>query len=98
VAVVFLPTPMRKHADGAVSIDVPGATLRELIDNLDARYPGLKAQLIDPELEGRVIRSLSAIVDGEAADMGLRTRIDEGSEVHFLAAIAGGAPSEEAAR
>jgi molybdopterin converting factor small subunit len=90
VAVVFLPTPLRKYVGGATSVQVPGATLRQVIEALEVTYPGLREQLVDPELEGRVIRSLSAIVDGEPIDLGLRTTVDENSEIHFIPAIAGG--------
>ena len=92
MAVVFLPTPLRKFIGGEPSTQAAGATLRQLIDDLEAHYPGLKERLVDPELDSRVIRSMSAIVDGEVADMGLRTRVGEDSEVHFIPAIAGGSP------
>lgn len=90
MAVVFIPTPLRKDVGGRQSVDVPGGTLREIIEGLDAISPGIRDKLIDPELEGRVNRSYSAIVDGEAADLGLRTSVRPDSEVHFIPAIAGG--------
>ena len=90
MAVVFLPTPLRKRFDGQQSVEVPGSTLRQIIEALDARSPGVRELLVDPELEGRVNRSYSAIVDGEAADLGLRTAVRDDSEVHFIPAIAGG--------
>lgn len=64
--------------------------MREIIAALDQISPGIAAQLVDPELEGRVNRSYSAIIDGEAADMGLRTSVGKDAEVHFIPAIAGG--------
>ena len=93
MAVVFIPTPLRKFADGQTSVDVPGATLRELIRNLDDRFPGLQERLINPEDEDRIMPGLTAIVDGEPINMGLRTKLDEQTEVHFLPAIAGGTSS-----
>ena len=90
MAVVFLPTPLRRDIGGQQSVEVPGASLRDIIDQLNAVSPGLREKLIDPELEGRVNRSYSAIVDGEAADLGLRTAVRPDSEVHFIPAIAGG--------
>jgi molybdopterin converting factor small subunit len=82
--------PLRKFIDGRPSTPAKGTTLRQIIDDLDATYPGIKELLIDPELESRVIRSMSAIIDGEMADLGLRTEVGENSEVHFIPAIAGG--------
>jgi molybdopterin synthase sulfur carrier subunit len=92
VATVFLPMPIRRRIGGEPSLVVEGATLRQVINNLEERIPGIREELIDPELDDRVIRTISAIIDGEAADMGLRTTVGENSEVHFLPAIAGGAP------
>jgi molybdopterin converting factor small subunit len=91
MAVVFIPTPLRKYANGQTSMTVPGSTLRELIRNLEERFPGLRVHLIDPEDEDRMMPGLAAIVDGEPINMGLRTKLDEQTEVHFLPAIAGGA-------
>ena len=84
--------PIRRRIGGEPSLVVEGATLREVINNLEEHIPGIREELIDSELEDRVIRTISAIIDGEAADMGLRTTVGKDSEVHFLPAIAGGAP------
>ena len=96
MATVFLPMPIRRRIGGEASLVVEGATLRQIINNLEERIPGIREELIDPELDDRVIRSISAIIDGEAADMGLRTTVGENSEVHFIPAIAGGAPRSRA--
>jgi molybdopterin synthase sulfur carrier subunit len=92
MATVFLPMPIRRRIGGDPSLQVEGTTLRHIINNLEERFPGIREELIDPELDDRVIRNISAIIDGEAADMGLRTTVAENAEVHFLPAIAGGAP------
>jgi molybdopterin converting factor small subunit len=92
MATIFLPMPIRRRIGVEPSLQVKGETLRQIINNLEERFPGIREELIDPELDDRVIRSISAIIDGEAADMGLRTTVGENAEVHFLPAIAGGAP------
>ena len=92
MAVVFLQTPLRRFIGGQSSVEAPGRTLRELIDNLEARYPGIKEHLVNPEESGKLALGLAAVVDGEPTNMGLLTALDESSEVHFLPAIAGGAP------
>jgi molybdopterin converting factor small subunit len=92
MATIFLPMPIRRRIGVEPSLQVRGETLRQIINNLEERFPGIREELIDPELDDRVIRSISAIIDGEAADMGLRTTVGENAEVHFLPAIAGGAP------
>ena len=90
MAVVFLPTPLRRYIGGVACVEVPGATLRQLINNLEARYPGLREHLLHPEDSDRLMMGLAAIVDGEPTNMGLLTTLNERSEVHFLPAIAGG--------
>ena len=72
-------------------MEVPGATLRAIVRNLNERYPGIVDSLVNPDDTDRLMPGLGAIVDGEPANMGLLTPIDERSEVHFIPAISGGA-------
>ena len=92
MATVFLSIPLRRYTNGEASIEVPGATLRALVRNLNERYPGIVEALVNPEESDRLMPGLAAIVDGEPANMGLLTPLDEQSEVHFIPAISGGAP------
>jgi hypothetical protein len=82
---VFIPLALRSLADGRESIDVAGSTVREVVNNLE---PALRAELLD----GSKLKSnLAVAVDGAVAPMGLLERVEPGSEIHFVAAIAGGA-------
>ena len=64
----------------------PVATVRQLVNNIDQQFPGLKALLYDDE-EDDIMPGLAVIVDGEASQLGLLERVAETSEVHFLPAI-----------
>ena len=78
---------MRELTDGRAQVEVHGQTVRELIEQLDRDYPGIGDRL----REGSRLRSGVAVsVDGVISPEGLRTRLEPGSEVHFLPAIAGG--------
>ena len=88
---VFIPTILRKYAGNATTAQVPGSTLRDLVDNLEARHPGLKAHLVDPDGPDALIPGLAAVVDGEATILGLRQPLRPDSEVHFIPAVGGGA-------
>ena len=44
---VAIPSLLRNLTNGKESITVPGATIREVIDNLETRYPGMKARLCE---------------------------------------------------
>ena len=87
---VFIAMPLRRFTGGETTVRLPGATLRELIEELESRFPGVKARLVDADDPDRLTPGLSAIVDGEATVLGLRQRLEPDSEVHFLPAIAGG--------
>lgn len=81
---------LRKYIGGNTSIEVEGGTLRQLINNIDSQYPGIKAFLINHDDTTRLARGLAAVIDGEPTNMGLLTPLESHSEVHFLPAIAGG--------
>lgn len=91
MAVVYIPLPMRAYAGGEAQLEAPGATLRALVRNLDARCPGLGERVVHPDDPDRLMPGLAAVVDGEPTNMGMLTPLAPDSEVHFLPAIAGGA-------
>ena len=87
---VFIAMPLRRFTGGLATVQMTGATLRELVENLEASFPGVKARLVDEDDPDKLPPGLSAIVDGEATVLGLRQPLGPDSEVHFLPAIAGG--------
>ena len=87
MATVFIPSLMRELAGGQDMIDVPGATVRQVIDNLEKACPGFKVRLVS---NNRVKGNISVAVDGEVTPLGLLEKVGETSEVHFLPAIGGG--------
>ncbi len=91
MAIVYIPLPLRAYADGESKLEAPGATLRALVRNLDARCPGLRERVVHPDDPDRLMPGLAAVVDGEPTNMGMLTPLAPDSEVHFLPAIAGGA-------
>lgn len=87
MATVFLPYALRKYADGAERVEVPAKTLRELVDNLEAAYPGTREYLIEDD---RLKPGLAAIVGHVATRRGLLQKLEPDTEVHFITAISGG--------
>jgi molybdopterin converting factor small subunit len=84
---VWIPALMRNLTQGHTSVQVPGQTLHELIDALEAKHPGLRARLCD----GDAIRpGISVIINSQISREGLSASVNESSEVHFVPAIAGG--------
>jgi len=78
---------MRELTDGLEQVTVPGEKVRQLVDALDARYPGTKARLVE---DGALRRGIVLTVDGVANRQGLRAEVKPDSEVHFVPAIGGG--------
>jgi molybdopterin synthase sulfur carrier subunit len=87
MAVVWIPALLRELTGGQESVTVPGETVRQVIENLERAYPGIEARLCE---DGRLRPNVSVAVDGRVSRQGLRQRLAETSEVHFLPAISGG--------
>lgn len=86
---VWLPPRMHPLIGGRQQVTIPGATVRQLINNLERQYPGTRQLLMDEEQDD-LMPGVAVIIDGETGLMGLLERVAETSEVHFLPAIGGG--------
>jgi molybdopterin converting factor small subunit len=86
---VKLPTILRTHAGGAPVVEATGATLAEILSDLDARYPGLTDRL---RKDGGLSRFVNVYVNEEdARHLGaLEAPIAEGDTVSIIPAVAGG--------
>ena len=78
---------MQSLTDGKSQVRVEGATVRQIINNLEREYPGVRARLVEDD---RVKPNISVAVDGEVTPLGMLERVGEDSEVHFLPALGGG--------
>ena len=85
---VAIPSLMRNLTAGEEQVTVPGTTVREVIDNVETRYPGVKARLCE---NGRIKPGIAVYIDGILTTReGLRERLNADAEIHFLPAISGG--------
>ena len=87
MAMVWIPSYFQNITGGTDRVAVPGKNVRQVIDNLEALYPGLKEVLLE---NGNINPGISVFVDGELGYMELVEPVKEESEVHFLPAISGG--------
>jgi sulfur-carrier protein len=87
---VRVPTVLRKHTHGEKKVVGSGSTLRELIDDLETRHPGLRDALIGED--GQLYRFINVYVNDEDARFlgGIETPLSSGDEVSILPAVAGG--------
>jgi hypothetical protein len=88
VPVAYIPSLLQILTGGKGQVNVSGSTVREVIQNLDKIHPGIQDRLID---QGRLRANISVAVDGEITPLGLLEEVQEDSEIHFVAAIKGGA-------
>jgi molybdopterin synthase sulfur carrier subunit len=87
MARVWIPALLRGMTGGQSEIEAPGETVRALIEELEARYPGIGERLMEDD---RLRPNIAVVVDGVRSRQGLRQPVSEQSEVHFVPAISGG--------
>lgn len=87
MAVVWIPSLLQGLSGGIKTVRVEGATLRQLLDNLDARFPGIEAKLVE---DGRLRPELAVAIDGETQHLGMLEPLGEDTEIQFIPAISGG--------
>jgi molybdopterin converting factor small subunit len=85
--VVTLPRALLNlFPDAKPQVALPAATVGEMIDGLDARWPGMRDRLCDSRPAIR--RHINVFVDGRRAS--LETRLAPGAQVFVITAISGG--------
>ena len=87
---VKLPTILRKHAGGEPRVAAEGATLRELLSDLETRYPGITKNVVTGD--GALHRFVNVYVNDEDVRYlgSLETAVAEGDTISILPAVAGG--------
>jgi MoaD family protein len=86
---VRIPTILRTYTGGEKSVHGEGATLSEVIEDLEANHPGIKERLLE---DGGLRRFVNVYVNDEDVRFtgGLDTSLSDGDRVVVLPAVAGG--------
>ena len=86
---IRIPPTLRAETGGERQVPAAGDTVRELLDDLISRFPGLRSQLVEDE---ELAPFVNVYVEGEDVRMldGLDTPVEQGSTVILLPAMAGG--------
>ena len=86
---IRIPPTLRTETGGERQVPAAGDTVRELLDDLISRFPGLRSQLVEDE---ELAPFVNVYVEGEDVRMldGLDTPVERGSTVILLPAMAGG--------
>lgn len=91
MATVYIPTPLRRLTAGQRQVEASAPTVAALVEELDRRFPGFRAELVDQE--GKLHRFVNVYVNDEEIDelQGVDTPLREGDRVAIIPAMAGGA-------
>ena len=90
MAIVRIPTPLRKLTEGKEEVTVKGVTVQEVLQNLDLNYEGLKERICDQE--GNVRRFVNIYINDEDIRFlkNLDTQVKDNDSISIVPAIAGG--------
>lgn len=87
---VRVPTILRTYTNDAAEVSAEGATLAEILDDLETNHPGIRARILDDN--GKVRRFINVYIGDEDVrfEKGLQTEIRAGQQVSIIPAVAGG--------
>ena len=87
---VRIPTILRTYTAGESEVSASGATLAEVLDDLDANYSGIKARVLDDE--GNLRRFVNVYVGNDDVRFldNLETPTPDGTQISVIPAVAGG--------
>lgn len=84
---VHIPTPLRSYTGQSAWVDANGASLDELLHDLDARFPGMRFRIVDEQ--GRLRRHVRIYVGAEMT-RDLTTVVAPTDEITIMQALSGG--------
>ena len=86
---VRIPTILRTYTGGAKVVEGDGATLKELLDDLEGKHAGLRGRLVENE---DLRKFVNVYVNDEDVRFrgGLGAELNDGDVITVLPAVAGG--------
>jgi molybdopterin synthase sulfur carrier subunit len=87
---VRIPTILRTYTGGESEVTAEGATLADVLDDLEASYTGIRARILDDA--GDIRRFVNVYVGNDDVRFldGLATATPEGAQLSIIPAVAGG--------
>ena len=87
---VRIPTILRTYTGGESEVSATGATLSEVLDDLDGTYSGIKGRILDES--GELRRFVNVYVGNEDVRFldSLATPTPDGTQITVIPAVAGG--------
>ena len=89
-ATVRIPTILRTFTSGAGEVTADGTNLREVLDNLETSFPGIRDRILDET--GALRRFVNIYVGDDDVRFigGLDAEIADGARISIIPAVAGG--------
>ena len=89
-ATVRIPTILRTFTSGAGEVTAEGSTLREVLDNLETSFPGIRDRILDEQ--GVLRRFVNVYVGDDDVRFigGLDAEVPDGTRISIIPAVAGG--------
>ena len=84
---VRIPDPLRSYTDREKIVEADGATIGELLTDLDRRYPGIKFRMVDEQ--NRIRKHMKVFLNDESI-RDLDTPTGAHDEVTIMQALSGG--------
>jgi len=84
---VRVASPLRSYTEGAAKVAAEGATLAEVLGDLERRFPGIRFRMIDEQ--GRIRPHMRLYVNTSEAQA-LDAAVHRGDTVHVICALSGG--------
>ena len=87
---VRIPTPLRHLTNGQDKVTLSSTTIKDMVDDLEENFPGMKKRLCDDE--GNLRNFVNVYVNGEDVRFlnGIDTELQNGNEISLVPAVAGG--------
>ena len=84
---VRIPTPLRSYTDQQKVVEGEGATVSEVLDNLDRRFPGIRFRMVD---EQNRLRQHMNVWIGQDPVTDLAAPVTAADEITIMQALSGG--------
>jgi molybdopterin converting factor small subunit len=96
MAIVIIPTPLRKFTNNTAKLNVQANTISEMLEKLTVDFPDIKKHLLDAN--GKVPSFINIFVDDDDIRnlQSEQTVVKENTTVSIVPAIAGGSSTHHA--
>lgn len=84
---VLIPSQLTSYTEGASRVPAAGATVDEVLHDLDRRFPGLRFRVVDEQAR---VRKHMRIFVGQEETRTVGKRLADGDEVLIFGALSGG--------